>query len=820
MHRRTRRAPGRRIPPCRLARIPLAAAVCLALSATAMAQDAPPEEGRAQSAVTLDAVTVTAQKRTENLQEVPISIQVLGTERLEQLNLTDFEDYAKYLPSVSYQSLGPGFSQIYMRGVASGGDGNHSGSLPSVGVYLDEQPVTTIQGPLDIHVYDIARVEALAGPQGTLYGASSQAGTLRIITNKPDPSGFEAGYGLEANKVSHGGTGYVAEGFANIPLAERAAIRLVGWHKQEAGYIDNVPGTRTYPSWDADSDGNGTEDNFDLARKDYNEVETSGARLALRVDLNDDWSITPTLMGQKAVADGFFAYDPVVGDLALTHFNPERSDDRWWQAALTVEGKVGNFDMTYAYAHLKRDVDVESDYADYAFWYDTLAGYGAYFYDNDGALVNPSQYIQGVDRYKKDSHELRFASPAGNRWRLVAGLFFQDQYHDIQQDYRIDGIADDISVTGWPGTIWLTKQVREDRDKAVFGEFSFDFTDTLTGTLGGRYFRTDNSLKGFFGYSGGFSGSTGESQCFDETPFMNAPCMNLDKRVKESGHIGKANLTWKPSDTAMLYLTWSEGFRPGGINRRGTLPPYLSDYLTNYDFGWKTSWFENRLRFNGSVFRQEWKDFQFSILGANGLTEIKNANQARINGAEFELDWAASYNLQVTAGAAFYDAKLTANYCGFTDEDGVPVTDCAEPEAPHGTRLPVTPRFKGNLIARYTFDVAGFEAHVQGAAVHVGQRTSDLRLVERDILGDLDAYTVADVSAGFGKDDWSVEVYVNNLFDERAQLQRFTQCGERVCGNRPDDEPAYPVPPAYAGGQVYTLTNQPRTIGVRFSQKF
>ena len=202
------------------------------------------------------------------------------------------------------------------------------------------------------------------------------------------------------------------------------------------------------------------------------------------------------------------------------------------------------------------------------------------------------------------------------------------------------------------------------------------------------------------------------------------------------------------------------------------------------------------------------------------MTEIKNANQARINGAEFELDWAASYNLQVTAGAAFYDAKLTANYCGFTDEDGVPVTDCAEPEAPHGTRLPVTPRFKGNLIARYTFDVAGFEAHVQGAAVHVGQRTSDLRLVERDILGDLDAYTVADVSAGFGKDDWSVEVYVNNLFDERAQLQRFTQCGERVCGNRPDDEPAYPVPPEYAGGQVYTLTNQPRTIGVRFSQKF
>ena len=146
----------------------------------------------------------------------------------------------KFLPSVSYQTLGPGFAQVYMRGVASGGDGNHSGPLPSVGIYLDEQPITTIQGALDVHLYDIARVEALAGPQGTLYGASSQAGTIRIITNKPDPSGFAAGYDLEGNTVDDGGIGYVAEGFVNIPLSDSAAIRLVGWDKHDAGYIDNV----------------------------------------------------------------------------------------------------------------------------------------------------------------------------------------------------------------------------------------------------------------------------------------------------------------------------------------------------------------------------------------------------------------------------------------------------------------------------------------------------------------------------------------------------------------------------------------------------
>ena len=174
---------------------------------------------------------------------------------------TDFDDYVKFLPSVSYQTAGPGFAQVYMRGVASGGDGNHSGSLPSVGIYLDEQPITTIQGALDVHLYDIQRVEALAGPQGTLYGASSQAGTMRIITNKPDASAFDAGYGLEVNSVDGGGIGYLAEGIVNLPINDRSAVRLVGWHRHDAGYIDNVYRERTFPTSDI------TVDNARLRRR-------------------------------------------------------------------------------------------------------------------------------------------------------------------------------------------------------------------------------------------------------------------------------------------------------------------------------------------------------------------------------------------------------------------------------------------------------------------------------------------------------------------------------------------------------------------------
>ena len=193
-----------------LRRAPIAAAIMAAVPRL-YAADAPDNSTGA-----LEEVVVTAQKRTENLQDVPVSITALGTEKLDELNVKSFDDYVKYLPSVAYQTTGPGFSRVFMRGVASGDNGNHSGPLPSVGVYLDEQPVTTIQGALDIHVYDIERVEALSGPQGTLYGASSEAGTVRIITNKPDPSGFKAGYSLEGNTV-RGEGGYVAEGFVNMP---------------------------------------------------------------------------------------------------------------------------------------------------------------------------------------------------------------------------------------------------------------------------------------------------------------------------------------------------------------------------------------------------------------------------------------------------------------------------------------------------------------------------------------------------------------------------------------------------------------------------
>jgi len=762
--------------------------------------------------VVLEEITVTAQKRSENLQDVPVSIQAFGTARLEELHISSFDDYAKFLPSVSFQKVGsPSVEHTYMRGVASGGDGNHSGSQPSVGMYLDEQPITTIDGNLNIHLYDIERVEALAGPQGTLYGASSQAGTIRIISNKPDPSGFKAGYDLDLNKVDHGGTGYGIQAFVNLPLTDFAAVRLVGWDEHDAGYINNVHGAVTFPTSGI------VFDNAAQVKKDYNTVETKGGRLALKVNINDSWTILPTVMGQVQQTDGDFAYNPAVGDLNVQHWFPQTIHDSWVQSALTVEGKIGNFDLTYAGAYLTRNTHEQSDYTDYSLYYDVAFGSGASFVDNAGNLINPAQTILGRDHYTKISHELRVSSPKEYRLRFVGGLFIERQVHEILQNYLVDNgdqlgsvPPNDVSVPGWPGTIWLTNQERVDRDKAVFGEFTFDFTDQLSASAGVRHFTFDNNLQGFYGFSENYSSHTGVVLCPTPTfqPFHGAPCTDLNRGTSGSGNSPKFNLTYKFDHDRMIYATFSKGFRPGGVNRNGggTIPPYQPDYLKNYEIGWKTTWFDNRLRFNGAVFREDWSNFQFSYLGANSLTIVTNAGQARINGLEADLQFAATQNLTLTGGFSWLDAKLTQTFCGDPLVCSAPGFDPStyEQYATPGTRLPVTPKFKGNITGRYTFPIGSYKGNVQASAVYVGERTSDLRTVAANALGDMPSYAIADVSAGMEVKSFHYEVYLNNAFDKRAVLNRYSECDVLLCG----------------AISQYVVPNQPRTIGVKFGQKF
>ena len=722
-------------------------------------------------------------------------------------------------------------------------------SLPSVGVYLDEQPVTTIGGTLDVHVYDIARIESLAGPQGTLYGASSQAGTIRIITNKPDTSGFEGRVDGELNTVKSGGMGGKIEGMINAPISEMAAVRFVGWYQRDAGYIDNVPGTRTFcgtPTRDGNGDIDGcildgvSVNNAGFVKKNFNDAEIYGGRAALKVDLDDNWTVTPTLLYQKQTSSGTFAQDPRVGDLKVQRFYPDERSDKFIQAALTIEGKLGNFDLTYAGAYLDRKAYQINDYTDYAEAYDQLyesvGGLANYFYfsDNAGNTIDPRQFIIGTDHFRKMSQELRVSSPQDERFRVVAGLFYQRQSNQIHQDYKVPGLADALSVNGLPGTLWLTEQKRVDKDYAAFGEASFDITPTLTLTGGGRYYKYDNSLIGFFGFgrnpngppfNGAGSSRTGVAGCYTTTGATlrdnpggtllpaavdGGPCTNLadfvngelvPKRTKDTGFTHRVNLTWKPSDDVMAYATWSRGFRPGGINRRGTIAPYDADFLTNYELGIKTTLADGRVRLNAAIYMQDWKRFQFSFLGENSFTEIHNGPNARIKGIEADVNIRAADGLTFTAAASYTDAKTRNNLCDIDD----PTYQCTDPgnsiAAIKGTRLPVTPKFNGNATVRYQFPVGPGEMHFQSVIAHRSSATPDIRVPTATALGRIEGSTTVDFAAGFEWSSYSLELFLQNAFDERAQLARFSNCGQ-------------------CDGRVQVLVNQPRTIGARLGAKF
>jgi iron complex outermembrane receptor protein len=833
----------------------------------------------------LQEVVVTAQKRTENLQDVPLSIQALSTEKLEQLNITNIDDYVKYLPGVTtVKSLGQGgtgigTTHVYMRGVVSGQDGNHSASQPSVGTYLDEQPVTTIDGTPDIHIYDIARIEVLEGPQGTLYGASSEAGTIRIITNKPDPSKFSAAYDLGGNSVAHGGLGWKAEGYVNLPLSPIAAVRLVGWDEHDAGYIQNVAGTnatagilngvRTFPV-------SGTSiDNTSQTNSRYNTAETRGGRIAGRVNLGDNWTVTPTFMGQILDSRGFFGYDPAVGDLQVVHFGtPESDRDSFTQTALTIEGKVSNFDITYSGGWFDRNEHTLSDYSDYSYFYDKFFGSGCNWVTQSGyqflqtpaggtahtacahfnpftypagAFAEPQEYVITNGYYTKWSHELRVSTPQDLPVKALVGVFAQRQVHEIWEQYTIpgaggnpyatnpQGLASSLIIPGVSGnTIWLTDEERVDRDQAAFGQATWDIDPSWQLIGGIRFYKYKNSLEGFYGYSANYLNLTGfypgQNICIPgaRAPFHGAPCTDLNETISDNGRTYRGTLTYKFDPDRLTYFTYSTGFRPGGVNRvldsnltpPAIFPPYKADFLTNWELGWKTQWDNRRLRWNGALFVENWNNFQFLYLGPNSVTVVQNAASAQIKGLETDLEWAASSNLLFSGGASYLHAVTTANYCGplatipgtatlstncpnqvNTYADGIPAPN--GPEAPAGTPLPVVPKFKMSLVARYTFPVGQWQGFVQGAGMYQTSTEPLLRLIDQIALGQMPAYALFDFSGGANHNGLSVELALTNAFDKRAQLTRFVECATTTCGPQP-----------------YVIPTQPRMIFLKFGQKF
>ena len=786
------------------------------LTATpAFAQDAAPADEADSTEI-----IVTATKRAESLQNVPISIQAFNTEKLAQNQVATFDDYAKLLPSVSFQSFGPGQSQIFFRGVTSGGDGLRTGSLPTSGLYIDEIPLTTIGGSVDLHIYDIARVEALSGPQGTLFGASSLSGTLRIITNKPDPSKFSAGYDLQLNKFKEGEAGGLVEGFLNIPLNERIAVRASGFYQRDGGYIDNVAASRTFLLGDTDPATNLTVNNSALVEKNFNNVETYGGRIALGIDLDDNWTVTPALIYQRQKSEGGFLFDPRVGDLQVTDFTPSSNKDRFYQAALTIEGKIGDWDITYAGGYFGRKVDNLQDYSYYTVAYDQIlpkinpdtglfeGGYYTNFVGASGNFLDPTQSQLLRDRYTKISNELRLNSPADKRFRITLGGFQQRQRDNVKADYIIPGLGSatngPFSVPTTIDNIFLTRAKRVDRDYAVFGEASFDITERFILTAGIRGFKAKNTL---FGFSG-FRSDALRANCLPTTQ-TDRPCNNFDRTYKESGETHKVNLTYKIDGQRLVYATYSTGFRPGGNNRRAGIDPYDADTIDNYELGFKTTWLDRRLRINGAIFYEEFKDVQYGLspVGSAGVTSIYNAGDARIYGLESDFSFRIVNGFTLSGSGTYIDAKLDTDFCGLDstnnqiDAIGAPCT--LGVLAGKGTRLPVQPKFKGNLSGRYEFDAGKNRSFVQATALYQGGTRSYLTDGEFAALGPTRKFTTFDFSAGTKFGEFSVEAFIQNAFDKRGTLTINTVCVPGICG-----------------GGARNFPVKPQIFGIKVGQKF
>jgi iron complex outermembrane receptor protein len=757
----------------------------------------------------LEEVLVTAQKRDSLLQDTPLSLNVLTESTLSDQNIATFDDYVQLLPNVSFASKGPGVSNVYMRGVAAANQrevANQSGSVPTVAIYLDEQPVTTINRNLDVHIYDVARIEVLSGPQGTLFGSSSMAGALRIITNKPDPSAFDGGFEGRLSSTKDGELNNLAQGFINLPISDRAAVRAVLYNLRDGGYIDNIPGTNEHPVTLGFSNDPATQvgtliqgPNTSLAADDYNDVIKVGYRISGLYNISEDWSVDASVIGQTLETDGVFDYEERLGDLAVRRFNDDRSEDEFQQFSLTVRGRMGALDLLYSGSFLDREIDLATDYTGYGqvgpFMDFYTCSYNASYSDlivPGDAMASCSQqdyYSQVAVREDRITHEFRVSTPVEGSLSAVAGIFYQDSDVENRSNWFLNdvfAIAGDNNngfsdvaianggdgVVGPPGSTFLINTDRTEEQLAVFGEVTFELMEDLLAITGGvRWFDIESGLRGNVGGQFGPSG----------------PPLDLTRTDRDQ--IFKLTLSFTPGEDSLYYATYSQGFRPGFFNRvsgpagLGVVIPqgFDQDVLDNYEIGWKLSLMDRRVQFNGAAFFMDWEDLQqtFANSQVSNFAFMTNTADAEVYGIEGDFAFAISEALTLTGAFSWLNAELTSDFTAPGISDVFVATA--------GTELPFAPEFSGNLALRYeaplTADLTGY---AQGTVAYTGEQNNALTDTDLFPVRTMDAYTLVNAAVGVFSGPWRVELFATNLTDERAELFiNDWDFNTRITTNRP-----------------------------------
>ncbi len=756
----------------------------------------------------LQEVIVTARKREENLQDVPVSIDVFTHKDLQNLAITQFDDYAAKVPSISFISVGPGTQVFFMRGVSDGSNPNYANSS-ATGFFLDDSSLSWYGVQPDLHLYDIERIEVLNGPQGTTFGAGSMAGAVRYITNKPDVNRFGAGADFDGGKIQGGQQDQSYEAFLNVPLIEgRLGLRVSAFSAAHGGFVNNALTTRNWV--------NGTvSTNAQWARNDYNREHQEGGRVALKAVFSDSWSSTFSYDYQRLSALGAWDEDPHM-PRTVQRFGPE---DHYFQAKnsdLRLDGDVGIADLVFASTYWSLPTRQLNEYSQYmenfshpdfglqpgfveSLACDTGPHYSAPTEPFSGCNV-PLQYYEYHTNPERWSDELRLLSKPGGRFHWLAGLYWEKTVDkNSGSTYYNPGLKPQGSLfqyylayygqtaSSLPPGIWYSYTTRSDYLQTTeFADISFDLTDKLNVEAGVVHFHSSFSYFSPYGQ------------------FAYAPTASTLSTGSSHKWNSKFGINYKLTDKVMLYADFSQGFRDGGANSgfpascyaNGVPSSYVPDTLNNYELGWKTTSLAGHLLWNGAAYYMDWKNLQTLLYDIDLCAPSSfnaNVGDGRIYGVESNIDYKISDHWSFQASAAYTDAHLVS----------VPNDAAGRLFAPNvGERLPYVPYFNYSANLRYEHALgANLRGYAQFDLAHKGDMWDDLHVAgsngfPRILQPD---YTIMNVRFGLNPEGshWLAELYVKNLTDKNAIIYTST-------GNF----------------DLRQTTNEPRVYGLRVNYRF
>lgn len=728
----------------------------------------------------IEEIIITAQKREAGLQDTSVSVTAIPESELTLRNIDDIADYLSYVPGVfatEQGSAGPrgGARLITIRGIVPGPGDN------AFGYYLDESPLMAS----DPRLYDISRIEVLRGPQGTLYGQGTSGGAIKIVTNQADLNEFQAKFLGEGYNLEHGELGYQANAALNFPLIkDTLALRLVGYYREEAGFIDRV----AQPASQAAAFGPENAVNaLNHIEEDFNDETTKGVRAQLRYEPSANFSITPSVIYQKTKVNGRQAFQPKVGDLQRVSEIQTPEEEEFVHASVRLNYQFDWAEFTYVGTYMHQTGESIED----------ISGFSrASLAPLLGTLPGASPLFIFGDR-KNVVQELRLASPVDQRFRWLAGFYYDDRELTGEDEagkpfLRGETIGLNAAFPAFfpTDTSLVVGGHTKSDEKSLFGEIEYDLTEKLTATIGLRYyvFETDRLVR-----RGGIFFGT-----FD----TNFP-IELTSESRNTGLNPKFSLSYDVTDDIMVFGTAAEGFRRGGTNiglpsalcgadlaAIGlTQPPtdFDPDSLWSYELGAKTSWFNNRFVANMTGFYVDWSDVQQSILLPTcRFSFTTNVGEARSAGFELEMTAMPMTGLEVSLSLGFTDTEIT----------DIPQEFQFSAEFAEGDRLALVPDWSVSSYVQKSFPVfdGSKNAYLRFEYQFLDDRTDTS-------TSNLESFELMHIRAGLVGEKWNVQLFVENLTDSRPILAEDTFGGG----------PNFPV-------GAWTL--RPRSFGVQVGMNF